>query len=125
MHNADGTVISLFFIPYSDHTRWDNECNRTTGEDDGARGAQGRPRGDRRASALRTGMLPLRLFAVSDHTYRCHCMPFPACEQAKMTKDVLLKQLIELSDELAHARANSVATEAKMGSVQVLHGSPW
>ena len=35
-------------------------------------------------------------------------------EQAKASKEILLKQLIELSDQLAHAQADKAAAERKM-----------
>ena len=39
--------------------------------------------------------------------------------QAKASKEILLKQLIELSDQLAHSRAASDEVEQRLGAVQV------
>ena len=38
--------------------------------------------------------------------------------QAKASKEILLKQLIELSDQLARSRTDADAVEAKLGAVQ-------
>ena len=39
--------------------------------------------------------------------------------QAKASKEILLKQLIELSDQLARSRTDSERVEAKLAAMQV------